>query len=252
MPNRNSLEKTYLYDGTWDGFLSLFFYLYANKEKPKAIMPKEKYESNFLDIVQSHETNERQAERVFHGIERNISYNALYNSYYAFLAEEAEKEMDLVKYLSFGFQKGPQIDTMLSIPYVFHVHQMRKKSLSECHKLKGLVRFKELDSSLYYSSIHPTHNILEPLGHHFIRRLPTQNFIIHDKVRNKAFLYNALEYRIVENITFPEMTLSEAELQYEALWKTFFQTIAIKERTNPRLQMQYMPKKYWQDLIEKS
>ena len=49
-------------------------------------------------------------------------------------------------------------------------------------------------------------------------------------------------------ITIPNF--SENERKYQELWTAFFKTIAIKERSNSRLQMQYMPKKYWQDLIE--
>ena len=45
--------------------------------------------------------------------------------------------------------------------------------------------------------------------------------------------------------------MSEDEIYFQNLWKCFYNTISIKERKNPRLQMQYMPKKYWQDLIEK-
>ena len=30
----------------------------------------------------------------------------------------------------------------------------------------------------------------------------------------------------------------------------FFKTISIKERKNPRCQMQFMPKKYWKNLLE--
>ena len=58
-------------------------------------------------------------------------------------------------------------------------------------------------------------------------------------------------YEIIEvpqNIKIPE--LSKEEKQFQDFWKTFFNTISIKERSNPRLQMQYMPKKYWQDLTE--
>ena len=44
--------------------------------------------------------------------------------------------------------------------------------------------------------------------------------------------------------------LKKNEQIYQNLWKMFFKTIAIKERKNARCQMQFMPKKYWQDLIE--
>ena len=50
--------------------------------------------------------------------------------------------------------------------------------------------------------------------------------------------------------TFRISSYSQEEQHFQKLWKTFFNTISIKERTNPRCQMQYMPKKYWKDLIE--
>lgn len=116
--------------------------------------------------------------------------------------------------------------------------------------LNGLLRFIEIGDNLFYASIHPDNNIIENLGHHFIRRLPTQNFIIHDKNRNIAFLYNTKEYKIVDSTLLTVPNISENEKKYQELWTAFFKTIAIKERTNSRLQMQYMPKKYWKDLVE--
>ena len=76
------------------------------------------------------------------------------------------------------------------------------------------------------------------------------NFVIHDKNREICFVYNSKEYKLIDsqNIKIPEV--SENEKLYQELWKMFFKTIAIKERTNFRCQMQFMPKKYWQDLIE--
>lgn len=250
MPNWKPIKKTYLYDGTFDGLLTIVFDSYLKKTIPLQIIPEKDYVPNFLDNIIWIKTDLEKAKRVFHGIEKNISYPALYHSYYAFLCNSPNKEISIVKYLYHGFQAGSQIDTLLSIDYVFQVHAMKKKALGECHRLKGLLRFIELESGIYYASIHPDHSILEPLGHHFMRRLEGQNFLIHDKTHNLAFLYNTKEYQIVDEVTsfFPK--ISHDEKKYQELWKTFFETISIKDRKNSRLQMQYMPKKYWQDLIE--
>lgn len=113
-----------------------------------------------------------------------------------------------------------------------------------------MLRFIKVGDNLFYASIHPDNNIIENLGQHFIRRLPTQNFIIHDKNKNIAFLYNTKEYKIVDSTLLTIPDISENEKMYQELWTAFFKTIAIKERTNARLQMQYMPKKYWKDLVE--
>lgn len=93
---------------------------------------------------------------------------------------------------------------------------MRKRALAECHKFKGLLRFQEISDNLCYASIHPDNN--------------NKNY----KIINGTY------------INIPEFT--ENEKMYQELWKMFFKTISIKERKNPRCQMQFMPKKYWKDL----
>ena len=64
--------------------------------------------------------------------------------------------------------------------------------------------------------------------------------MLHDKNRN-----------IVDanNLILP--SISGEEKYYQELWNCFYHTIGIKERKNSHLRMQFMPKKYWQDLVEK-
>lgn len=251
MSNWKLINTTFLYDGSFNGFLTIVFDCYSNKTLPQKIFDKNTYTSNFLDKTVYVQTDDEKAKRLFVGIEKIIGYDALYNSYNAFLCDEKDKEIYILKYLCDGFDMGPKINNMITISYVFKVINMRKRALFECHRLKGLLRFMEVGDDVFYASIHPDNNILEPLGHHFISRLPAQNFIIHDKNRNLCFLYNTDEYKIIDskNIDIPE--ISENEKIYQDLWKMFFKTIAIKERKNSKCQMQFMPKKYWQDLIEK-
>ena len=250
MKNFTQTNKTYVYDGSFEGLLTIVFNCYILKQIPLKIFSENNYTPNILDNIEKVITDYNKSERIFNGIIKNISYDVLYNSYYAFLSEDSEKEINILKYLLYGFLIGPQIDTILSINFVSKVNALRKKMLCESHKLKGLLRFSKIGNNLFYSSIHPTHNVLENLGHHFIKRLPTQNFIIHDKNRNIAFLYNTREYKIVDSSSINIPDMSEEEKKYQELWKSFFYTIAIKERTNKKLQMQFMPKKYWLDLIE--
>lgn len=252
MSNWSIVDLTYIYDGSFEGLLTLVFNSYVSNTFPIQIYTKKNYENNILDTPKYIETDYTKAERIYNGIVKNISYDTLYYAYNSFLSNTPKKELTILEYLCNAFKIGPKINTMLSIDYVFNTIAMSKNALGECHKLKGLLRFSEIKNNLYYASIHPDNNILEPLGQHFIRRLPTQNFIIHDKNQNIVFLYNTKTYRIINDIVLPNIQISDAEQEYRELWKKFFNTIAIKERTNPRLQMQYMPKKYWQDLTEKN
>ena len=37
---------------------------------------------------------------------------------------------------------------------------------------------------------------------------------------------------------------------YRALWKRYYDTIAVEGRENPRCRMSHMPKRYWSDMTE--
>ncbi|MFR8104613.1 MAG: TIGR03915 family putative DNA repair protein [Clostridia bacterium] len=253
MFNGKSLNTIYLFDGTLEGLLTIVFKCYIEKTIPVKIYDISLYQSNLLYETKYIETDLQKADRIYNGIHNNISTLTWHRISYAFLSFQEKKNLAIVKYILNGFVVGPKIDEMLSLDYVLDVYKISRRVLGEAHRLKGLARFQEVAPNLCYCSLHPDNNVIEDLGHFFMKRIPTQNFILHDKVREIVFIYNQKDYRVAkihnENFTMPDLTQKEKE--YQALWKKFFHTIAIKEKTNPRLQMQFMPKKYWNDLIEK-
>ena len=76
--------------------------------------------------------------------------------------------------------------------------------------------------------------------------------MIFDKTNKAALIYQhgKAEILSIDNVTFPE--ISENEARYQALWKEFYSTIAIKGRENPRCRMTHMPKRYWENMLEVS
>lgn len=251
MSNWKLIDKVYLYDGTLEGLFTIVFDTYVQHSIPNNIIAQATYSYNLLEETKQIQTDYEKSSRIFHGIMQNISQEALYWSYTAFQSSSSYKEMAILKYILRGFQVGPKINTMLSLDEVLQVYQLLRNVLREAHRLKGLVRLSEIDNNLFYSSIHPDNNVIENVGKHLIKRFPTQNLILHDKKREIAFLYNQYTSCVIHvpsHIHFD--SFSDTEKKFQSLWKTFFQTIAIPERKNARLQMQYMPKKYWQDLPE--
>lgn len=247
-------KQVYIYDGTFDGLLTIVFDCYISKCIPFDIVTTEKYIPNILDKTTFVSTDSVKAKRIWNGVHNSICYTALYDCYYAFLSCQEGKELLILKYLLHGFKVGAKIVNQLSIYYVLQIAKLRKRVFGEAHRLKGLVRLSEVGNNLWYSSIHPDNNVIEPVGQFLMERFPNQNLILHDKSRNLVFLYSIKSknnYEITSvpnNIKIP--TFSEEEKQFQKLWKTFFNTVSISERVNPRLQMQFMPKKYWQDLVE--
>ena len=53
-----------------------------------------------------------------------------------------------------------------------------------------------------------------------------------------------------EDIKELNLNINDNELEIESLWKSFFNTIGIKERKNYKTQRNFMPKRYWKYMIE--
>lgn len=54
----------------------------------------------------------------------------------------------------------------------------------------------------------------------------------------------------LENVTPDSSCFSRDELDWQKLWNVYFKSIEIRERSNPRLQRQHLPVRYWKYLTE--
>lgn len=75
--------------------------------------------------------------------------------------------------------------------------------------------------------------------------------MIYDKTHAAALIYQDRKARIVpveEELVFDEISATES--LYRALWKRFYNTIAIQERYNPKCRMTHIPKRYWGNMVE--
>ena len=59
---------------------------------------------------------------------------------------------------------------------------------------------------------------------------------------------NAQKLRATQ--TLIEQWQRENEEKYRALWRRFYDTIAVEGRENPKCRMTHMPKRYWAHLTE--
>lgn len=252
----------YLYDGTFEGFLTCIHAHYY-EEKASGIYIKESYQASILSRSRAVETDEKKASTVYEAIERKISREDLRRIYRVFRSSDEEKENKLLRYIVLGFAEGPGIRLLHSNPVVFDVQRCERKVSCEIHRILGLARFSALKCGweggsgfagsmreILYCRLEPDHDILEFIADHFSDRLRNEPFIIHDKKRNKAVFAVGGSWYISD---FTEAGLPAAdsgEKEYRSLWKEYFETIAIKERTNPACQKRFMPVRYWKNLTE--
>ncbi|AEY66237.1 TIGR03915 family putative DNA repair protein [Clostridium sp. BNL1100] len=241
----------YIYDGTWDCFLTAIHHYYYDKQDVSKIESSLCYIPNLIDEYRTITTDIIKAKAVEEAILRKISAESLENLQRCFFSEIEGREMWILKYIRLGFKIGIRIDSMLGDKTVLDVLIPARKVGMECHRMLGLLRFELLEGGIYYAKIQPDHNIISFISPHFKNRFADQNWIIHDTKRKIASLYNTkkmlLSYMDLSNI--PE--LHADELKFQALWKNYYKHIAIKNKINPKLQKNFMPKRYWKNLTEK-
>ena len=252
----------YLYDGTFEGLLTCVYHHYYT-DKAAGIFPREEYQPSMLHGFMEVETEEDKAARVYEAIEEKISGYALRMVYRAFLSDAPGKETVILKYVVLGFRIGPAIGSLHARPEVYALEDLVRKVGNERERMLQFVRFEVMEAAgtspgaaqILYAKIEPSCDVLTLAAHHFAERFSHDPLIIHDVGRNKAVFAYERDWYVADfdGIHLPDGTAilqSEDERSYQSLWRTYFDHIAIKERTNPRCQKNHMPVRYWKHLTE--
>lgn len=239
----------YLYDGSFEGFLTCIYHHYAS-QKANGIYTKDAYQPSLLAESIEVLPDEALAARVYQGVRKKISPYDLERVYKVFLSSAPDKENHLLRYLELGFQMGGNVSRLHGNPVVFEVQKIDRQVSFEVHRYKGLLRFTVLANGVLYSPIEPDHDVLELLADHFTVRFREDPFLIHDKKRGKAMIASGGQWYICPFGETEIPARAVDEMDYQRLWRNYFDTIAIKERTNKKCQKNFMPVRYWKHLTE--
>lgn len=247
MLNWRALDNSYLYDGSINGLFSVIFDCMKLKIVPRNIISENDYQDNLLEVPVSIETNEDKFEFIYDKLKK-ISNISLYKVYTSFLSGSLNKDIIIFKYVLSILKYGNDFNYMKNKKCLIEINNISAKVSKEAHRMKGFIRFKEIQGNILYAKIEPENNVLEVVAKHFKERLKNELWIIEDIKRSISVIYNKKDYIVLN--TFGINIDNNSEEIYEKLWKNYYQNINIKERKNLRCQMNFMPKKYWKYLIE--
>lgn len=239
----------YLYDGTFDGFLTCVYRHYYT-EKAEGIYVYDEYQGNILRKSQYCETDLMLADKVFTAIEKHFSAYDVRRIYRVFHSSVQEREMIILNYLRMGFSAKRDISGFHGNPVVNAFQSVDSKVAREIDKMLGLLRFEYLKTGAAYAPCEPEHDMIELVADHFSDRFRGESFIIHDRRRNKAVVSLKGRWTVCEFDDFSREQLAEDEIMYQKLWRKYFDSIAIEQRRNERCQKNMMPAKYWKNLTE--
>lgn len=235
----------FVYDGTWEGFLSAVFLAYR---APDASLCAEQDVAPSFYEQKTVETSEEHVLRFCAGAEQKLGQAFLQTLESAWLTHEPGIEDSLLSFIRQSFAAGKNMIEHRSDPVVYRVATASGRALKEAHKLKGFVRFRPI-GKLYLADLEPTADVLPLLADHFSDRFQEQPFVIRDRNHMRALLWNGRQYAILPFEHFNDAALATADPLEEA-WKDYYKAMAIQERKNPALRRQLMPKKYWRNLPE--
>lgn len=247
MPDGSTL--IYLCDDTFEGLMTAVFEAYAHRPMPDAIQGNRCQQTLGARYVEITAVDEK-AERVIAGIRKKLGqddYALLWN---AFLSDDDEKYDAIYQYIRLGLSIGQAIHLRLSDDRVLAVAKRSALVGREAHLLIQFVRFAQMEGGVYYGEITPQYPVLPLIMPHFVGRFHVQPFIIHDKTHRQAGIFDTREWTIASTASLHLPDRTPDEDGYRRLWRTFYDTIAIKERINPTLRRNHMPKKYWKNMVE--
>ncbi|MGE4382611.1 MAG: TIGR03915 family putative DNA repair protein [Arcobacter sp.] len=231
-----------VYDGSFEGFLSLVYEVYYKKLKPIKIYKTLPNEMIFEEILEL-KTSKDNAIKVLIAIKTKFPKELIQRILNIFMCDSKEFELYLLEYIIIGFKETKQLYN-INNSCVFYLNSLEKELFRNVHKLTGFVRFEELEDGTLYARVESKFNVVYFLGKHFLKRFNNQNFIIHDLNRKLAFVKIQNDFSVQEVAFFDEPNYSSNEQKFQKLWKSFFSAVTIKERINPKLQTQMVPLLY--------
>lgn len=205
----------------------------------------------------------RKALAVIRMIQKNLGVDVYEKISYALLSADRRKA-EMVFRAMLEAKKLSRKDLLmehLGNEAVRAVFGMYRQVANEAHHYKGFVRFRELKNKTLFAKIEPKHAVLPCIAEHFADRFPQENWVIYDKT-HEVFLihekgkryYFLQQYMCMKGDSGSAQNIaggfSEEEMDYEALWKEFVQSISVAERENRALQNQNLPLRFRTNLVE--
>lgn len=242
----------YRYDGSFAGLLTVMARLLPGRTLPQAIGTGPPSQESLFGEVTEVATDEELVGRFWSELAGRLTPAGLHQLRQVFLADHPEREMIICRYLLLAWDLGKGAGSMLSHPRVAPFWKLSQQVGREAHRYLGFVRFKEVSGGFYYGAISPDHRILALIASHFAARFRDQQWVIHDLKHGEGIAYDRERGQWLllpmEIHHQPEPTRSEE--QFQELWRSYFQTLAIRERRNLSLQQGKVPLKVRPWLVE--
>lgn len=234
---------------TEDGVLCALFESFTLKEIPIAVFSSV-YEPTFDCRVKTISVLPQNAERVKKGIIKCGGISLLSALFYVMRSQSEIKETVIFNAARKCLAERKNVLDNFQDPDILSFYELKTKISYETHRMLGFIRFEKSAQGIWYSHIEPDNDIVDLVAPHFKTRLPNERFIIHDVKRNIFSVYNGKDIVTFKSNNPITVYLDEDEVAFQKLWGTYFESVAIKERKNKKLQDNFLPHRYRKHMSE--
>lgn len=250
MLNVNRDCNIYIYDGSFEGFLTVVFDAWKVKVPIIDIRARENSAPGFFDNDIYVNVDREKASRVLHWMEEKLPHGTAERIYDYFSSEDEGCERRIYMYLQACHRLGRWVDSFLTDDAVLDFLKAEKYFDNEFHRMCGFTRFSVLEGGVMFAEIITDFNQLIRLARFFLDRMPGHRFMIYDSKRNKAVICDGARWGTIEDIKAENIGNKKAEDEFEHLWKGYLQALTIEQRINYKLQKQLVPLKYRKNITE--
>lgn len=252
------------FDGTFEGWLTAVFCVYEQGLQSQAELQLVTNDDFVPSLWQQRfeiTTDSDKAERVGKKLLELTGKNGIKQLLWAFLSEQSDVYTAMFWLVAYQIDHPKKtVWEHYTHPAVMKISKLIKMVGRERHRMQAFVRFEHTQDNIYFARINPDFNVLPIVAEHFVARYADQDWAIYDVVRGYGVFYQtdktAEGLQIIDKVSEdflqkPESLHSEQERQYQKMWQRYFTSVTIKERANPKLHKQMLPKRYWRFLTEK-
>ena len=250
----------FVYDKSFEGLLTAVFDAYVRRSFPDQLLSEGEPLPLFCDENVTVCTDEEKAGRVWKGLEKRLSRMALSAVTAVWLSEMPQTDLLLFRYIRKVMDSPCSVELNFGDADVMEVSKIWKKVMNERLRVIQFLRFQKTADGIFFAAVKPIYNVLPLTLMHLKDRFSDQQWLLYDVKRQYGYYY---DLKRVEEVRFAEKEahllsgkldetiMDDDEKQFQILWKTYFSSIVIHERINPKRHRQHMPVRFWAYMPEK-
>ncbi|HAF31246.1 MAG TPA: DNA metabolism protein [Bacteroidales bacterium] len=250
----------FIYDQTFEGLLTAIQDAFDLNIEPDKILSTKAFQDDLFAIKYYITTDPDKFEKLWEQIKDKSSEQNCQRIFKAFLSELPDIEIIIYNYIKLILETPYNVEVDFSNENLVKLNNIQKKVGREAQRVMMFVRFQKTIDEIFYASFDAKYNVIPLTVAHFRSRFADQKWVIFDTRRKFGYYYDLENVREItignqkvslDSGKVDKDILHISEKLFQKLWKSYYDTINIKERKNLKVHMQFLPKRFWKFLPEK-